>query len=243
MIRQWSIEYDTQVGESIKRNEHVRALALSSDHKWIISGESKLASVWNRHTWKKVLRVQDRTLEVEAADFSPESTKFATGARDKKAFIWDISTGRRLLGPLEHDDNVVTVKFSPDGGHIATATWNRECLRVYSAHTGQLIRTISVKALGLCAMAWSSDSQRIFASSLNIKHIYVDTGTVIIQWTITGDSNNAHASLAMPSNGRFVAGFVGSSVSLMDASSGLRFGPVFEHPGKNLRSIALSLDN
>ena len=244
MIRQWSFKYGTQVGEPIKGNEHVRALALSGDCKWIVSGEFKLASVWNRHTWKKALEVQGHTLDIEAVDISPDSTRFATGARDNKAIIWDISTGRRLLGPLEHGDSVMAVKFSPDGDHIATATWNHECLRVYSAHTGQLIRTVSVKAYGLAPIAWSSDSQRIFASSLNsIKHIYVDTGTIIIQWGITGDTDGAQGSLTMPSNGRFIACFVGSSLSLLDASSGVRFGPVFDHPGQKLRSIAISLDN
>ena len=142
MIRQWCIEDGKQVREAIKGSDCVRALALSRDRKWIVSGESKLASVWNRNTWEKVIRVREHTLEVEAVDISPDSTKFATGARDKKVFIWDISTGERLVGPLQHSDSVVGVKFSPDGDQLATATWNYEALRIYNAHTGQLIRTI-----------------------------------------------------------------------------------------------------
>ena len=244
VIRQWSIEDGKEVREPIKGSECVRALALSGDRKWIVSGELKLASVWNRTTWKKVLAVHEHTREVEAVDISPDSTKFATGAIDKRAFIWDISTGRRLAGPLEHDSNVVTVKFSPDGEHIATAAWNSETLRLYNVHTGQLMRTVPVKAVGLDTIAWTSDSQRIFASSTNkIKHIYVDTGSIISQWTVPGDTNDACGSLAVPTNGRFIAAFVGSSLSLLEPSTGERFGPVFDHPDQRLHSVALSMDN
>ena len=244
MIRQWSIEDGKEVREPIEGSERVRALALSGDRKWIISGEFKLASVWNRTTWQKVLAVHEHTLEVETVDISPDSTKFATGARDKRAFIWDISTGRRLAGPLEHDDSVVTVKFSPDGEHIVTAAWECETLRIYNMHTGQLMRTVPVKAVGINTIAWTSDSQRIFASSENnINHIYVDTGSIISQWTVPGDTNNAWGSLAVPTNGRFIAAFVGSSLSFLEPSTGERFGPIFDHPDQRLRSVVLSIDN
>ena len=244
MIRQWCIEDGKQVREAIKGSDCVRALALSGDRKWIVSGEFKLASVWNRNTWEKVVGVHEHTLEVEAVDISPDSTKFATGAIDKKAFIWDISNGQRLVGPLQHNSSVVAVKFSPDGDYLATTSFNHEALRIYNAHTSQLIRTIPVKAFGLATIAWSSDSQRIFASSSStIRHIYVDTGSFISQWTIPGDTYDAHGSLAVPSNGRFIASFVGKSLSLWDSSTCERFGPVFDHPDQRLRSIALSSDN
>ena len=244
MIREWSIDDGKEVREPIKGNERVWALALSGDRKRVISGELAVVSVWDRNTWKRVLDVKKHTLDVFAVDISPDSTKFATGARDERAFVWDISTGRRLVGPLEHDSLVVAVKFSPDGEQLLTATWDHGPLRIYNAHTGQLIRTIPVKAYGLSPIAWSSDSQRIFASSLNsIKHIYVDTGSFISQWTIPGGTKNTNGSLVTPSNGRFVASFVGSSLSLWDPSTCERFGPVFDHSDQRLRSIALSMDN
>ena len=244
MIRQWSTEDGTEVKEPIKGNECVWALALSGDRKWIVSGESHLASVWCRNSRKKAVSVHHNTREVGTVDISPDSTKFATGAKEKKVFIWDISTGQRLLGPLEHENGVVAVKFSPDGEYLATATWNRESLRIYNAHTGHLIKTIAVNAHGLNPVAWSADSQRIFASSSNIiKHIYVDTGSFISEWEIPGEINGTQGSLVVPTNGRFIASFVGSSLSLWDPSTCERLGPVFDHPNQRLWSIALSSDN
>lgn len=196
MIRRRRIEDGREVGEAMRGSGCVRALALSGDRKWMVSGEFELATVWNRNTWQRVLAVNEHTLEVEAVDISPDSTKFATGARDCKSYVWDISSGRRLIGPLEHNSTVVAVKFSPDGNHIATTTWNHEALRIYNAHTAQLIRTIPVRTWGINNIAWSSDSQRIFASSLNIiVYIHVDTGFFISQWTIPGQTYNAHGAL------------------------------------------------
>lgn len=244
MIRQWSVNSGREVREPIQGNGRVRALALSGNRKWVVSGELELASVWNRNTWQKVFDVHEHTLEVLAVDISPDSTKFATGARDKKVFVWDISTGQRLFGPLEHVGNVVTVRFSPDGEYMATATWDHESLRIYSARTGQLIRSVQVKARGLNTIAWSSDSQRIFASSSNtIKHIYVGTGSVITQWSAPALTNNAYGSLAVANNGRILASFAGSCLSLWDLSTCERLGPVFNHPNQRLWAIVFSLDN
>ena len=39
-----------RVGEAIRARVGVKAMVLSSDHKWIIGGEHKWATVWDRKT-------------------------------------------------------------------------------------------------------------------------------------------------------------------------------------------------
>ena len=245
MIRQWRVEDRTEVeNQRLKASSRVEALSLSSDHNWIVSGENKVATVWNRKTRQSVLSVNEHSDLVLSVHVSPDSTKFATGSSDKSAFIWDISTGRRLFGPLQHGDWVVAVRFSPDGDCIATAVWTQE-LRIYDAHTGQLLRTITVALYSSITIAWSSDSHRIFTLSVNaLKHIYVDTGTILSEWTIPGQSKDSFLSIALPSNGRFIASFLGRSLSFWDTSARTQLGPTFEHTQvAQLYSMALSSDN
>lgn len=235
-IRQWRVEDASEVGEAIKTSSSVRSIALSSDRRWIISGEHGGATVWHRDTHQIALTVNEHTDWVGTVDVSPDSTRFATGGMDRNLFIWDVSTGTRLVGPLQHDDNLTAVKFSPSGGYVATTTWTAQSLRIYNAHTGELIRTIPV-ASTTESIAWSNDSQRIFAISSNvIRQVVVETGG--FEWIVPGE-----LPLSLPRNGRFLACFVGNFLTLWDTFSGERFGPVFDQPGGLPRSIALSLDN
>lgn len=245
LIRQWYVEDGTTVGETIRARTGVEAIVLSNDRKWIVSGEHKWATVWNRNTRQRVLTVAEHTSWVLTVDVSPDSTRFATGAMDKKVFIWDILTGRRVIGPLEHADNPTSVKFSPDGDRIATATWNCEVLQIYHAHTGQWLRTVPVATCSTNPIAWSSDSQRIFALSTNgvLRQTSVNTGAFLSEWTVPGGTDNSFVSIALASNDKFIACFVGHSLSFWDASTGAQLGTVLDHPGGRLNSIALSSDN
>ena len=57
----------------------VYAIALSKDHKWIVSGSMEGATVWDTKSHDKVHQV-DSSNVVGTVDISPDSTKFATGS-------------------------------------------------------------------------------------------------------------------------------------------------------------------
>ena len=245
MIRQWRVEDGREVGQPYRASSGVQTIAVSGDRKWIVTGEERLATVWNRITHQSSFTVDEHTGWVRTVDISPDSTRFATGATDNKVFIWDIETGIRLVGPLRHDKHVVAVKFSPDGNYLASVSLCRE-LRIYNADNGELLRAMPIKSHSTNPIAWSSDSRRIFiiASDAVVRQIYVETGTFISEWSVPGDLDNSFISIALPRNGRFIASFVGRSLSLWDTSNSERFGPVFDHPhNPRLWSIALSSDN
>lgn len=248
MIRQWNVEDGKEVGRGTRASSAVWALALSGDRKWIISGEAAaVATVWNRNTRQRACTVNEDlgSDRIYTVDVSPDSTKFATGSRDFRASIWDISTGRRLVGPLYHDYGVISVRFSPGGDRIATTTWDRESLRVYNAQSGELLSNMPITSNARNSIAWSGDSQFIFSlSSDMLSRIHVDSSSADSEWTIPGETESQTGSIALSSNGRFIAAFVGSSLSFWDpCTAHRRFGPVHDHPGGSLRSITLSSDN
>lgn len=221
-------------------------MALSNDRNWIVSGEAAgVATVWNKNTRQNACTVKEHLDKLYTVDVSPDSTKFATGSRDFRASIWDISTGRRLIGPLYHDFGVISVRFSPGGDRIATTTWDHESLRIYNAHNGELLSDIPVTSNARNSIAWSGDSQYIFALFSNVlRKIQVDTGSSASEWTLPGETESETGSIALSSNGKFIASFVGRSLSFWDPhTTHRRFGPVFDHAGGPLRSITLSSDN
>lgn len=245
MIRQWRVEDGTEAGQAMKAIQSSCAwndIALSGDRKWIVSSQDN-ATVWNRHTHQRALTVnKDIAGEVVAVDVSPDSTRFATGARDGKAFIWDILNGRRLVGPLQCDNNPTVVTFSPSGDHIAT-TAAIDSLRIHNAHTGELLRTVLITSIHI---AWSRDSQCIFVLSFIgvITQVCIDTGTILSEWTVSRGKSD-FGSLTLSSDGGFIASFFGNSLSFWDTSTpGMQLGPVFNCPPEEpVVSVALSLDS
>ena len=245
MIRQWSVEDGREIGPPFRMNSDIWALALSNDRNWIISGEANaVATVWSRKTRQSALTVNAHLDKVYTVDVSPDSTKFATGSRDFRAFIWDLATGRRLVGPLHHDYWVVSVRFSPDGNRIATTTSLHTSIRVYNVHNAECLADISVLSSARNTIAWSRDSQFIFAlSSDALSRIHIDSGALRSKWTVPGETLSMTGSVALSSNGGFIASYVGSSLTLWDTWTRRRLGPVLDHPTGPLRSITLSLDD
>ena len=245
MIRQWRCDDGMEVGEEIRTSSGlITAMALSGDGNWIVSSGWQVANVLNRRS-QIAFTVDEHTDWVDTVHVSPDSTKFATGANDKRAFIWDISTGKQLVGPLEHDDRVRTVRFSPSGDRIATSSKN---LRIYDAHNGALLTPIPILAVvpytSSDLIAWSG-VQNVFAftSQNTLAHIHVNGRQTLSSCSIPGDSGKIDfGSISLCSNGKFIASFVGRSISLFDTATYAQISSVIQHPVP-VWSIALSFDN
>jgi WD40 repeat protein len=91
--------------------------------------------VWDAKTHEKVTTFGNW---VRAVDVSADGTKLATGSDDYTLIVWSSPAGDRLIGPFEHGFCVTAVKFSPDGRRIATATYERESVRVYDGRFWEL---------------------------------------------------------------------------------------------------------
>lgn len=244
MIRQWSVDGGVEVEEGMKTNSIIATMTLSGDGNWIVSSGLGVVNVWNRRDREIVATVSEHADWVHTIHVSPDSTKFATGSNDRRVFVWDISTGARLVGPLEHEERVAAVRFSPDGDLIVTGTAGG-ALRIYAAHNGDLLRAIpvSVASYPNNLITWSS-AQSIFAlvSPITLMHIDVNTGQTLSSWTIPGEPVGNFGSIVLSRNGKFIAAFVGRSISLWGTSTSARISSDIQHPAP-IRSIALSLDS
>ena len=231
-IRRWRVEDGMEAGAPMDAGSLVWNIAVSRDGKWIVSGTMEgQVQVWNADDGKKVTGFKGHRDVVYAVDVSPDSTKIASGSRDYTACVWSLSTGQRLLGPWKPDDCVFAVKFSPDGRFIATATYTG--FQIYNSRDGNLVITVPIKIHHSYnhSLAWSSNSKQLFVVSPGkITCFDASTGATLSQWSIHGD--NPHPSIALASDGAFIAASSGSSVSFWDATTHEQIGSVIQHTGR-----------
>ena len=247
-IRKWQVSDGREVWGSLEGDSTVYAIALSRDHKWMVSGAEQGASVWDAKTHNKVVQVG--TTVVLTLDFSPDSTKFATGTGSREATpdpcslnIWDVTTGERLVGPLEHDGKVVGVKFSPNGNHIATVT-QKHHIRIFDSRNGDQLIVIDnpiPEWSAITPIVWPFDGRLFAVSGGKIKSFDTSTGSQLAEWQIHSHDSGKVMSLALSANNRFIASFAGHSVSFWDTSTHTQLGSVLKDVDQ-IRCIALSPD-
>jgi len=256
-VRQWRVAEGQEVGTRMETGL-TNAISVSRDHKWIVCGTSKGASVWFAKTQPaKAIEVEGGTdanavqggtnntvgggTDVDTVDISPDSTRFATGTGmgGKKASItiWNILTGERLVGPLQHDGPVRVVKFSPNGERIAAVCPANNSIHVFDSHSGdQLVKINNIGIFSLWAsitpLAWSSNQQQIFVASGSNTIVCFDasTGSQLAEWQVNNVGYVVSRSIALASNGKFLATFARGStgISFWDTSTHSQIGPVLE---------------
>ena len=131
-IRRWRVADGQVVGKQM--GVRACAVSVSKDHKWVVCGMMKGASIWDAEIQEEAVKAEGG--DVNAVDVAPNCTRFATGTEEGKASIWNIMTGDRLVGPLELGGPVTGIRFSPDGEHIATACDTDASIHIFNSHNG-----------------------------------------------------------------------------------------------------------
>jgi len=240
-IRRWRIQDGKEVGAPMDAGSAVLNIAVSRDGKVIVSGaESGLVMVLDAESHSKVIEFKAHRDWVRAIDVSPDATKIATGSDDFTVCIWSLLTGERLLRPWTHKHWVVAAKFSPDGHLIATVALIGS-IQVYDSQSGNLLIEFPVKVYSTFnqSLAWASDSKQLFALSPDgyIHHVDVLAKTTLSKWHI--HSSDKPMSIAIASNGTFIAASAHSSVSFWDTRTREQIGTVIEYT-HSVGSMAMS---
>ncbi len=132
---------------------------------------------WNLPEGAKARLGKGSTYEIK---YSPDGTKLAV-ASNIGIWIYDAQTGQEL--DLWHTGSVYSVAFSPDRNTLATGGYDGT-IRLWNAHTGQHIRTLTGHTGSVFSVAFSPDGNTIATGSAD--------GTVLL-WELnpTPTSNTA----------------------------------------------------
>ena len=189
------------------------------------------------------IEIKGHTDEVNAINVSPDGTKIASGSDDETLCVWSLSTCQRLLGPLKHDDYVAAAKFSPDGRLIATATRNRNSVRVYDSQDGHLLVDVPIQVNSSLnrSLTWAIDGKQLFALSPDGNIRCLDPqGTTLSKWPI--HSSEDAKCIALESTGTLIAASAASSVSFWNNTTRKQIGSVIKY-NHRIWSMAISDTN
>src|SRR5262245_5780200 len=116
-------------------------------------------TVWDAETGQELLDLEGD----QAAAFSPDGRRLATGDREATVRIREAATGKELLALRGHTRPVEAVAFSPDGARLVSASWDE--VRVWDAAKGTEIRTLRGHAQIVIGLAFCPDGRLATASA------------------------------------------------------------------------------
>lgn len=154
-VRVWDIEADELIFNHEEHQEPVRAIALSPDCRWVVSGSNdktvRLCNITERRCLPPVGRQEDaHDGWVYSVAFHPEFSQrqiIASASYDHTIKLWDVSqlpaTCKTLTG---HGGAVVSIAFSPDGKQLASGSED-DTIRLWDLSNIDKIKCIDILKL------------------------------------------------------------------------------------------------
>ena len=156
----WTITDTLQTGPALN-------LAFSPDsNRLAISPDRYAIRIWDLKEKKYLYELHTSfTGAVNALAFSPDGVTFASGHYDGTIRLWDLRTGVPFL-TLTTEEVIQSLVFSPDGRLLATGgSFQNNLVRLWSAGTGTLLRSLEGHTNGVSKLLFSPDSQYLVSAS------------------------------------------------------------------------------
>ncbi|QRW00934.1 hypothetical protein RhiJN_28952 [Ceratobasidium sp. AG-Ba] len=154
---------------SISVSSAVRAVAISPDGEWIVSGcEDGKVYIWNLATGEAVCAaLEGHSRCVTCITFSPDGRQIVSGSEDCTLRIWDAQNGEMVLGPLNgHLSPITCVAYSPNSHLIASGSARSEAtIRIWNARNGNLIKEPLKHDDSVRCLCFSPDSRQLASGS------------------------------------------------------------------------------
>lgn len=170
----WILSLDANTTVSLTGVEGVKQPVMrggdfSPDGKWVVTtGTDKKVRVWDAETGKQRYEVLLDEVTYDA-HYSPDGSRIAVAMlRGKQAVVLDSADGKVLRELSGHGENysVLSVQFSPDGNKILTSCGDQSA-RIYDAHTGQLLLTVTHADASVSAAAFNPQGNLFATAGLN----------------------------------------------------------------------------
>jgi WD40 repeat protein/tRNA A-37 threonylcarbamoyl transferase component Bud32 len=228
------VEMDAIKGLAFSPDGTLLAGGCTDGRNWAPEGAVR---IWNAHTGQLLRTLQGAG---DAVAFSPDGIHLATG-KQGTVKVWEVSTGRQLFA-IEGKGAYAPLAFSPDGARLITNSGSR----IWDAHTGEELLTLSQHLREVNGMACSPDGARLagrygggFGVGSEVKVWDAITGQELL--TLTGHTGAVN-SVAFSHDGALLAtASTDGTVKVWDARTGQELLTLRGHPGA-VTSVAFSPD-
>lgn len=163
-LQRWDIRREAFLGNVLKHEDRVSALALNPRGGTLLSGcVDGALRLWNIQTRALVGAPLKMDAEISACTFAPSGKTFAASAGNT-VMLWDLTTAKAISAPLMHGDTVTSIAFSPDGSQLLTTSLDGLARLWNLRHAASPAITVRHED-AITSAAFSSDGQFIVTGS------------------------------------------------------------------------------
>ena len=156
----------------------LQVVAVSPDGKWMATGGSGGAFVWDYQTGTLLRRLEAHQTRVNALRFSP-SGMLLTGGGDAVIRAWDLESGTELRSFVGHIGQIFDLAFAPDGQSFVSV--GDSTVRVWSFDSGELLHTFSFPGEGILQARFGPDGRRLVTAHL----VFTNLTDSVRLWDLT----------------------------------------------------------
>ncbi|BAY30193.1 WD repeat protein [Nostoc carneum NIES-2107] len=227
----------TLVGHS----SSVKALALTPDGKYVISGsDDNTVKVWNWQIGEELRTLNGHSNSVNAIALTPDGKYVISGSDDNTLKVWNWQTGEELRTLNGHSSYVKALALTPDGKYVISGS-DDDTLKVWNWQTGEELRTLNGHSDWVNALALTPDGKYVISGS--------DDKTVKVWNWQTGEelrTLNGHSSyvkaLALTPDGKYViSGSDDKTVKVWNWQTGEELRTLNGH-SSSVKALALTPD-
>lgn len=160
------------------------------------------------------------TTKVDYVAWSPDASRFVSGASDGSLIVWDAVTGKSVWTLEGQEGHVTAVAWSPDSTRIASSALNN-AIQITDASTGDPIRMLEGHTGEVYSVTWSPDGSLMASTSADSSVCIWSVETGDIAKTFAGMETNPGNRIAFdPEGSRIAVGLNTGNVEVRDVATG-----------------------
>ena len=218
----------------------INDIAWSPDGQMIaIATSNNTIQICDVANGKTIWTLRGPSSKISSITWSPDGKTVASGCGDTTIWLWNIKTGKKRKQLKGHTDWAWKVSWSPDGKTLASSSRD-DTIRLWDMQTTRCRKTLEWASSDFESpdIVWTSDSQTLMSSSLNMIGIWDVKAGAAMQMVKT-KTNDSIASMAVSPCGSLVALGTRSIIFILNEG---RLTNQLEGHLKRVKSVSFSFD-
>lgn len=173
-VMQWDVQRDQVVSTLDAKQGDVLCLQMSpaDPHTLLSGGTNALVHMWDKRTAGIVRTFHGHRADVNAVDFFPDGSAFATASEDSLCRLFDVRTGSQLLSldrpPPRSAATAVTFSSS---GRLLFSGYDTQKMCVWDTLRGERVSMLNVGSTHIACLGRSPDGRHVASAGWDGKTI------------------------------------------------------------------------